>query len=131
MKSAILASVITAAQGAEYAVLVAGSNGFYNYRHQADVCHSYQVVRSKGIPAENIIVMAYDDIAGSGSNPFPGKLYNKPSASGVEGVDVYDGCNIDYSGSDVTPETFQAVLTGTASGESAEHCYCQGICFLQ
>jgi len=120
MKSAILASVVTAAQGAEYAVLVAGSNGFYNYRHQADVCHSYQVVRSKGIPAENIIVMAYDDIAGSGSNPFPGKLFNKPSASGVEGVDVYDGCKIDYSGSDVTPETFQAVLTGTASGKSLQ-----------
>ena len=35
-------------------------------------------------------------------------------------VYVYDGCNIDYSGSDVTPETFQAVLTGTAPGKSLQ-----------
>ena len=60
---------MSAAQGAEYAMLVAGPNGFYNYHHQAEVGHSYQVVRSKGIPATNIIVMAYDDIAGSGPNP--------------------------------------------------------------
>ena len=24
-----------------WAVLVAGSNGFWNYRHQADICHAY------------------------------------------------------------------------------------------
>merc|ERR1712193_437507 len=27
------------------------------------------------------------------------------------------GCNIDYKGKDVTPQNFQAVLTGTASGK--------------
>ena len=26
-----------------YAVLTAGSSGIYNYRHQADICHAYQV----------------------------------------------------------------------------------------
>lgn len=26
-----------------FAVLVAGSNGYWNYRHQADICHAYQV----------------------------------------------------------------------------------------
>ena len=26
-----------------WAVLIAGSDGWYNYRHQADVCHAYQV----------------------------------------------------------------------------------------
>jgi len=97
---------------------VAGSNGYYNYRHQADVCHAFQVVKSKGIPESNIIVMAYDDIANNSQNPFPGKLFNKPTASGTAGVDVYAGCNIDYKGKDVTPETFQQVLTGTASGRS-------------
>jgi legumain len=24
-----------------WAVIVAGSNGFWNYRHQADACHAY------------------------------------------------------------------------------------------
>lgn len=30
---------------------------------QADVCHSYHVIKDNGIPVENIIVMMYDDIA--------------------------------------------------------------------
>ncbi len=29
--------------GKIWAVLVAGSDGFFNYRHQADVCHAYHV----------------------------------------------------------------------------------------
>ncbi len=41
----------------------AGSNGWYNYRHQADVCHAYQVLHKNGIPDSNIIVMMYDDLA--------------------------------------------------------------------
>jgi len=99
--------------GKHWAVLVAGSSGYGNYRHQADVCHAYQVVKSHGIPEENIIVMAYDDIANNSRNPFPGQLFNQPTASGVAGKDVYAGCQIDYSGSDVTPANFQKVLTGT------------------
>ena len=30
-------------RGQVWAVLVAGSRGWDNYRHQADVCHAYQV----------------------------------------------------------------------------------------
>jgi len=118
VRAAVLASLVATAQGAEWAVLVAGSNTYGNYRHQADVCHAFQVVKSKGIPESNIIVMAYDDIANNSRNPFPGKLFNKPTAAGTPGVDVYAGCTIDYKGADVTPENFQKVLTGTASGKS-------------
>jgi legumain len=118
VRAGLLASLVGAAQGAEWAVLVAGSNGYYNYRHQADVCHAYQVVKAKGIPESNIITMAYDDIANNSQNPFPGQLFNKPTAAGTPGVDVYAGCNIDYKGADVTPENFMKVLTGTASGKS-------------
>jgi legumain len=49
----------------KWAVLVAGSNGFYNYRHQSDICHAYQIVIKHGIPADNVIVMSYDDVASS------------------------------------------------------------------
>ena len=55
--------------------------------------------------------MAYDDIANNARNPFPGKIFNKPSYS-EEGVDVYDGVKIDYSGDDVNPDLFLNVLTG-------------------
>lgn len=46
-----------------WAVLVAGSNGWYNYRHQADVSHAYHVLKKHGINENNIITMMYDDIA--------------------------------------------------------------------
>ncbi len=46
-----------------WGVLVAGSNGYYNYRHQADVCHAYQILHKNGIPDDHIIVFMYDDIA--------------------------------------------------------------------
>merc|ERR1712107_141566 len=118
IRATAFASLLASAQAAEYAVLVAGSNSYSNYRHQADVCHAYQVVKSKGIPESNIIVMAYDDIASNSQNPFPGKIFNKPTAAGVAGQDVYAGCNIDYKGSDVNPQNFLAVLTGTASGKN-------------
>lgn len=38
---AVLAILLVAVSADNYAVLVAGSNEFYNYRHQADVCHAY------------------------------------------------------------------------------------------
>jgi legumain len=96
---------------AHWAVLVAGSNGFWNYRHQSDICHSYKILVDNGVHPDRIITLAYDDIANSSQNPFKGKVFNKPDPKGL-GVDVYAGCNIDYKGNQVTPETFLDVITG-------------------
>ncbi|KAE9421662.1 hypothetical protein Angca_010218 [Angiostrongylus cantonensis] len=96
-------------QGNLYALLVAGSNGWWNYRHQADVAHAYQLLKRKGVPEDNIIVMMYDDIANDPDNPYPGKLFNRP-----HGPDVYHGVKIDYKSDSVTPENFLNVLTGNA-----------------
>uniref|UniRef100_A0ABI7XK71 Legumain n=1 Tax=Felis catus TaxID=9685 RepID=A0ABI7XK71_FELCA len=93
--------------GKHWVVIVAGSNGWYNYRHQADACHAYQIVHRNGIPDEQIIVMMYDDIANSEDNPTPGIVINRPNGS-----DVYAGVLKDYTGEDVTPENFLAVLRG-------------------
>jgi legumain len=109
--------VLVPAHAANWAVIVAGSNGYENYRHQADACHAYQIVKSKGIPEDNIIMMSYDDVADDEENPFRGKLFNKPDKDGP-GHDVYAGCKIDYSKREVTAKNFIAVLTGTASGKS-------------
>jgi len=113
--SALLALPAVAARE-HWAVIVAGSNTYSNYRHQADACHAYQIAKTKGVPEDHIILMAYDDIANNPSNPFPGQLFNKPDPTGP-GVDVYAGCNIDYKGADVTPQNFMDVLTGDASGK--------------
>ena len=90
------------------------SNGYGNYRHQADACHAYQIAKRKGIPEKQIILFMYDDIAHSKENPIPGKVFNQP-----DGKDVYHGCKASYTGKDVSAEKFLAVLTGdkkTANG---------------
>lgn len=60
-------------------------------------------------------MLAYDDIAGSPSNPFPGKMFNKPTPAGTPGVDVYEGCKIDYKGAQVNKDNFVKVLSGDTS----------------
>nr|XP_040054697.1 legumain [Gasterosteus aculeatus aculeatus] len=96
--------------GTNWVVIVAGSNGWYNYRHQADACHAYQIVHKNGIPDEQIVVMMYDDLAHNENNPTPGKVINRPN-----GTDVYEGVPKDYTGDHVTPENFLAVLKGDSS----------------
>ena len=93
-----LAATAAAAKSDHWAVLVAGSNGFWNYRHQADLCHAYQILIKDGVPADQIITMSYNDVAKDSRNPFPGKLFNKPTPAGTPGVDVNAGCVIDYEG---------------------------------
>lgn len=114
LRSASLAFSVTSAAADNWAVIAAGSKGYNNYRHQADACHAFQVVKAKGIPEENIILMMFDDVASHEDNPIPGKLFNKPDPSGL-GVDVHENCRIDYHGLDVTPEKYMAVLQGDHS----------------
>ncbi|KNA12291.1 hypothetical protein SOVF_127310 [Spinacia oleracea] len=93
--------------GTRWAVLIAGSNGYWNYRHQADVCHAYQVLKKGGLKDENIIVFMYDDIAYHEENPRPGIIINSP-----HGSDVYTGVPKDYTGEHVTVNNFFAALLG-------------------
>lgn len=94
--------------GKNWALLVAGSNGWGNYRHQSDVCHAYQILKNHGIPDEQIVVMMVDDIAHNKENPTPGKIINRP-----DGDDVYHGVPKDYTGlEEVVPDVFFKVLQG-------------------
>ncbi|KAL9376536.1 hypothetical protein Peur_030656 [Populus x canadensis] len=93
--------------GTRWAILLAGSNGYWNYRHQADVCHAYQLLRKGGLKEENIIVFMYDDIAYNSENPRPGVIINSP-----QGEDVYKGVPKDYTGEDVTVGNFFAAILG-------------------
>ncbi|XP_021716668.1 vacuolar-processing enzyme-like [Chenopodium quinoa] len=93
--------------GTRWAVLIAGSNGYWNYRHQSDVCHAYQVLKKGGLKDENIIVFMYDDIAYDIENPRPGVVINSPY-----GHDVYAGVPKDYTGEDVTVNNFLAAVLG-------------------
>ena len=103
------------AAGENWVVIAAGSKTYGNYRHQADACHAYQVAKKGGVPESNIILMMEDDVANDQENPFPGKMFNKPTEEGTPGYDVYDGCNIDYRGSVVTAKLFLDVLQGKST----------------
>ena len=95
-------------KGKIWAVLVAGSSGWMNYRHQSDVCHLYHLLtKNHGIPRQNVVVMMVNDIAYNEENKFPGTIINA-----MHGKDVYEGTMIDYMGNDVTPENFLKILRG-------------------
>ena len=74
------------------------------------MCHAYQIAVRGGVPKDQIITIARDDIASNSRNPFPGQIFNQP-----DGEDVYDGCAIDYSGEHANPEVLLAVLAGDKS----------------
>ncbi|XP_070577473.1 legumain-like isoform X2 [Ptychodera flava] len=99
--------------GVNWALIVAGSNTWGNYRHQADACHAYQIVHKNGIPDERVVVMMYDDLAQNPQNPTPGIIINRPN-----GTDVYHGVVKDYTAEDVTPQNFLNILQGNAAAMS-------------
>ncbi|KAH9488654.1 hypothetical protein Btru_061247 [Bulinus truncatus] len=105
--STCLLVVCPAVARKNWVLLIAGSAGYDNYRHQADICHAYQVVHKAGIPDEQIVVMMYDDIAHNSENPVKGNVINKPN-----GPNVYPGVLKDYTGRNVNAKTFLAVLQG-------------------
>ncbi|XP_020329866.2 legumain isoform X4 [Oncorhynchus kisutch] len=96
--------------GKNWVVIVAGSKGWHNYRHQADACHAYQIVHKNGIPDEQIVVMMYDDLATNEQNLTPGVVINRPN-----GTNVYKGVPKDYTRNAVTPDNFLAVLKGDSA----------------
>ena len=89
---------------------------------QSDTCHAYQIVSAKlsGLSPQHIIVLNYDDIAADVSNPYPGQVFNHPTAAGTPGIDVYKGCQQDYVRANVTADNFINVLTGTPSWKGAK-----------
>uniref|UniRef100_A0AAQ5YKS8 legumain n=1 Tax=Amphiprion ocellaris TaxID=80972 RepID=A0AAQ5YKS8_AMPOC len=106
--------------GKHWVLIVAGSNGWYNYRHQADACHAYQIVHKNGIPDEQIVVMMYDDLAQNEANPTPGVVINRPNGS-----DVYAGVPKDYTG-DVSAPTQLFALKCTS--ELLNQCLSSRLC---
>lgn len=93
-----------------WAVIIAASRGWNNYRHQADALAFYQLLKSQGYDDEHIILIAEDDIASHPSNFDPGKVYISP-----EGTDVYQGASIDYKLSELSPADLTDIFCGNRS----------------
>ena len=93
-----------------YAVLVAASEGWKNYRHQADVLGVYHYLKGKGYDDDHILLIMADDIARNERNPLQGVVRRE-----VSGSNLYEGVQIDYKLGDLTLDDLRHILTGEPS----------------
>ena len=99
-----------------YAVLVQGSGGYANYRHQADVLNVYQTLRREGFPDDHIILVIDKALAHDAQNPEPGVIRALP-----DGPDLLGGtttgsgmaaAEVDYDNRTLTAHDIADILTG-------------------
>lgn len=93
-----------------FAVIAASSNGWENYRHQADALAIYDLLKNHGLSDDKIILFLYDDIAKNKNNLFKGTVRHT-----IDGKNLRENIEIDYSGDEVTVENFKNVLLGNKS----------------
>lgn len=93
-----------------WALLVATSEGWENYRHQVDVLNIYQQLKMNGYDDNHIILIIEDDLAYNPNNPNPGVLVSRMGAP-----NVYHDLEIDYKTSDISPSAIGDILAGNSS----------------
>lgn len=90
-----------------YALVVAATSGWDNYRHQADALAMYQLLRSQGYDDDHIFLIMEDDIAGSPYNLNSGEVRVTP-----DGENLYHDVQVDYKMSDLYPSDVLNILEG-------------------
>ena len=93
-----------------YAVLVAASEGWKNYRHQADVLGMYHYLKGMGYDDDHIILIMADDIAHNERNPLQRVIRRE-----LDGENLYEDVHIDYQLGDLTLNDLKQILTGEPS----------------
>ena len=94
----------------KWALLIAASTGWGNYRFQADVFAMYQILKKHGYDDKHIILICEDDLAYNEKNVEPGVIRVKD-----DGENLYDSSAIDYKLSDLTAEDIRCILQGKQS----------------
>ncbi len=92
------------------AVLIQGSNGWDNYRHQADVLNMYQMLKGYGWSDDDIILIIADDLVNDSKNIYPGEI-----RSHSDGPNLYADVKIDYNTDTLTVGDIENILTGVQS----------------
>lgn len=96
-----------------YALIVATSSGWNNYRHQANAYAMYQLLKKNGVDDDHILLIAEDDIARNPQNPKPGFIQ-----SSLSDENLYDGIKVDYRLSEVPFEKLTNIVTAQFSDPS-------------
>lgn len=90
-----------------WALLIAASEGWNNYRHQADVLEVYRLLKKEGFRDDHIVLIMADDLADNPRNPDPGVIRVSP-----DGENLYSDVQLDYHLSEITPADLESILLG-------------------
>lgn len=93
-----------------YAVVVAASTGWQNYRHQADALDVYQMLKHHGYDDDHIMLIMEGDIVNDTNNKHPGEVRVKPG-----GDNLWQDVVIDYRTSTLQPNDILNILTGNST----------------
>ena len=91
----------------QYAVLIQGSNGWNNYRHQADVLSVYQMLKKNGYDDDHIILIIDKALGSDAKNLELGIIRAEDG-----GKDLLGGAVIDYDNAVLTPHDICNILLG-------------------
>jgi glycosylphosphatidylinositol transamidase (GPIT) subunit GPI8 len=91
-----------------YAVIMCGSRGWSNYRHQADVYTWRKILINRGFTPSNVITLSYNDII---------ERTNKTIYHTCNGTNVYEDGAINYTREDANKQNFFNVLSTIPSGK--------------
>jgi glycosylphosphatidylinositol transamidase (GPIT) subunit GPI8 len=93
-----------------WALLVAGSHGWENHRHQADVLAQYRLLRSRGVPDSRIVLVSASDLPYAAENPRRGTVRQR-----VGGENLARDVVIDYAPDQLDPGDLSRLLSGRRS----------------
>lgn len=103
----------------QYAVLVQGSNGIENYRHQSDVLSVYQLLRQNGFPDDHIILVIDHSLATDPRNHEQGIV--RASAGGPDllgGTDRLPAAQPDYDNTGLSATDISHILQGVQTART-------------
>ena len=107
------AGITYPALSAQYAILVQGSNGWNNYRHQADVLNIYQMLKKNGYDDEHIILIIDKALGTDSKNPEPSVIRAEDG-----GTNLLDGSVADYDNADIIPDDICNILLGVKTDKT-------------
>ena len=99
-----------------YAVLVQGSTGYINYRHQADVLSMYQLLRKGGFDDDHIILVLDKSLANDPKNREPGIVRSRMGGKDLlGGTDGLPQALVDYDSATLSVSDIADILLGNGS----------------
>ena len=110
----LLSTLVTFIFANNKAVLFAGSGGWENYRHQADIWTIYQDLIKRGFNKNEISIACFDDIAENQKNPYKGQIFHDEDHS----ENVYGGSDSLTYKDKITPQTFYDMLLNVGTNQN-------------